>query len=856
MQLLLEQPPSEGQGEASPPLFFLQERPETLERQFETNTDEQEVFDRIKRGQKSMIRLKPSAEAYLLDEQTVYIKTERRDYVFNDTAGRFIGEILSKKPKRIEETKSINEFRFRVQAFVLKDWLIRQEIFIEEESVTEDHSAVTIFNGEGAEEIAKRRARVVIQGQDRSKGIVVEMISKRKTGEEERNSFAEVLATSLRDETNSRYPISKKIKAASVRVIATEARAENAIFDKTIAIEGDEVCVPVTLGEGLIEIGPVFGRKTRESYDILNQRALIKAGATHEISGGLPFIASPRFPTGGSVGKGIGRLIAYILDREFDEDPSEYVDDRVWTAPLEVVQNPEDPRLDLCRVARVHRLREDLDKMISLDDEGIKRSAIFSRLEILKGEERVLRVPIQNNLKQVRTQKIASGADGGHRLRECSETRSILLPFVDQSTGILDKIDLTALSKDIFMYSANRVLGSTTINPRNKSETARATGYPISAAGKGRTTEQAQVSCIAEAIERYSANHPVLRLPTVKGRYNEFQDQCLDPNDILLYSERQYGNREIINQSTSALIHKVPKPFNKEKDAMWSPVVNILDPDKSKLLPTAMLGFNYTLNLQPGTAMSCSNGLASGNSKSEAMIQALYEIIERDSCAIWWYNRLKVKRVAIPEKIRPYVSKIKCELKEEGRDLEILELPSDFEVHVSCCVSKDKNGRRICVGLGSHADKSVSIIRAVTEMYQMLVGINRYQDMSQLSGVGNGGIDGLVRDWLIKEKIDDHEYLVADEEQTADHGDALTFEYIEEELDWLLQQFKQKKIDVYAINMTSDSIGFPVVKVFAPSMRHFWPRFGDGRIFDLPVDLGYADVRKTEDEMNNLGFFF
>ena len=41
-----------------------------------------------------MIRLKPSAEAYLLDEQTVDIKTERRDNVFNDTAGRFIGEIL------------------------------------------------------------------------------------------------------------------------------------------------------------------------------------------------------------------------------------------------------------------------------------------------------------------------------------------------------------------------------------------------------------------------------------------------------------------------------------------------------------------------------------------------------------------------------------------------------------------------------------------------------------------------------------------------------------------------------------------------------------------------------------------
>lgn len=826
------------------------------ETQFETNADRGEVADKVKGDGNLMIKLERNADAYLLDEQTVYIKTKERDYVFNETAGRFIGEILSTKPKRIEETQTINEFRFKVQAFVLKDWLIKQKIFVEGDEKDNYDGAVTIFHQERVEDIAGRRARAIVSGSTEEKRIEVEMISKRKANRDERKRFVEKLAEAIKASINKKHPVSKKIKAPSLKVVVTESRAENAIFESVIEIGENDICIPVTLGENLIEIGPVFSDKTRKSYKILNQRALIKAGATHEISAGFPFIANSRFPASEKIAESIGRQIAYILDREFDADPAEYEDDRVWTTPLEVVEEPDDPRLNSCRVANIYLIREDLDKNVSLETKEVRQISLFSRLQMQKGEDQSLEVPIQTRLKHIREQKIARGADGGHRLRECNETRRNLLPLVDQTTGIIDKIDLTAISQDIFMYSANRVLGSATINPRNSSQTARATGYPISAAGKGRTTEQAQVSCIAEAVERYSANYPVLELPTIRAAQVELGNACLDPNDILLYSPKQYRNREIINKETTALIHKVPKEFNKKQPVMWSPVVNILEPEKSRFLPTAMLGFNYTLNLQPGTAMCCSNGLASGNSKSEAMIQALYEIIERDSCAVWWYNKLKVKKAAIPANVEGYINKIKGELKRDGRNLEILQLPTDFKVNVTCCVSTDKNGGRICVGLGSHADKSVSVVRAVTEMYQMLVGINRYKDMSQLSGIGNGGIDGLVRDWLMKEKIDDHCHLVGEDEQTKDDGVERSFEYIEEELDWLLDQYKQKDISIYAINMTSSSIGFPVVKVFAPSMRHFWPRFGEGRLFDLPVKLGYLENARDEDSMNRLGFFF
>ncbi|WP_019984861.1 hypothetical protein [Streptomyces sp. Amel2xE9] len=51
------------------------------------------------------------------------------------------------------------------------------------------------------------------------------------------------------------------------------------------------------------------------------------------------------------------------------------------------------------------------------------------------------------------------------------------------------------------------------------------------------------------------------------------------------------------------------------------------------------------------------------------------------------------------------------------------------------------------------------------------------------------------------------------------------------------------------LNQTRPDLRLPVVKVVVPGMRHFWPRFADGRLFDVPVALGrlseptpYADL--------------
>ena len=124
----------------------------------------------------------------------------------------------------------------------------------------------------------------------------------------------------------------------------------------------------------------------------------------------------------------------------------------------------------------------------------------------------------------------------------------------------------------------------------------------------------------------------------------------------------------------------------------------------------------------------------------------------------------------------------------------------------------------------------------------------------------NGGIDFIVQQWLFNEVIANHDYLLAketiDPKLLESMNSEIKFVHIEQELSWLLSIFKAKGFDVFGANFTTETIGFPVAKVFIPGMRHFWPRFAPGRLFNVPVELGYLDQATSESDLNKIGFFF
>ena len=799
--------------------------------------------------------------AYLLEHDVLYLTNESEEYIFNDQPSRFIVELLQNK-KSIDELSVDGLLKHRAQAYILRDWLVKKGLLhVEENNIKDENThtkdvVVDLRNTNGNHQIRKSIKSVEIEGN--------KMLNVRTYGYGENEQETRIKWTTKFSENLANIMKKKCVSINDTKIEAINFEVHSNRLDIITHKANDEIgenelIIPIIYNSKLIEIGPFHQKKYTKYVDILNERVGVRTGAVHTIGENKPFVPPSSFLPDEKDLATISSIVVHIIEEKLmnlhDLDNSQKY---VWTFNRDVLDNPKiSADFDSYLVEREIHVLEPIEEEQCLESDEIKKINIIPE-EYGHSNYILGKVPTLDTLRRG-TYKRCDVIDGGRRIYSTGKTRTRIKPFVDIATGVLQKLELTSLNNDIYSYGGSRIFGAANKSMKNTENTSRTTGFPVSAAGKGRTAYQSQVSCIAEALERYSANYPILKTPEIKSSYADMPDKCIHPNTILQYSKYQYENREKINDNSLGVIHQVPKLFDENREIFWSPIINLINTSDSRLLPTAMLGFNYTNNLQEGTAICCSNGLASGNSVCEAMVQAIYEIIERDSCAIWWYNKLKVNRAFIPENLDHYISNVIQRLVELDRNFNLLYLPTDFPVHVIACVSHKQDGSQICVGLGSHCDYSIAVSRALTEMYQMIVGESKSKDRN-INKTGNGGIDFIVQQWLFNEIIADHDYLVANEaidpKLLESMNSEIHFDYIEEELSWLLSTFEAKGFDVFGANFTAETIGFPVAKVFIPGMRHFWPRFAPGRLFEVPVELGYLDQATSESDLNEIGFFF
>jgi oxazoline/thiazoline synthase len=57
-------------------------------------------------------------------------------------------------------------------------------------------------------------------------------------------------------------------------------------------------------------------------------------------------------------------------------------------------------------------------------------------------------------------------------------------------------------------------------------------------------------------------------------------------------------------------------------------------------------------------------------------------------------------------------------------------------------------------------------------------------------------------------------------------------------------------LDFLVLDQTRPDIEVPVVRVAVPGMRHFYRRFAPGRLYDVPVKLGWLERRLGETDLN------
>mgnify|MGYP001800475678 FL=1 len=58
-------------------------------------------------------------------------------------------------------------------------------------------------------------------------------------------------------------------------------------------------------------------------------------------------------------------------------------------------------------------------------------------------------------------------------------------------------------------------------------------------------------------------------------------------------------------------------------------------------------------------------------------------------------------------------------------------------------------------------------------------------------------------------------------------------------------------MEMLVLDQTRADIGLRVAKVIVPGMRHMWKRLAPGRLYQVPVKMGWLKEAFTEEQLNS-----
>jgi ribosomal protein S12 methylthiotransferase accessory factor len=482
------------------------------------------------------------------------------------------------------------------------------------------------------------------------------------------------------------------------------------------------------------------------------------------------------------------------------------------------------------------------DHIVSLDLTGstIARHYVAARPQCPECGQKKLRDPRRAPAPIA----LAAGAklvmtSGGYRSVSSRATVSRFRKHVSPLTGVVSRLERVEADLPL---NTNYYASHNFSAPAKTVDELRS-GLSGGSFGKGSTAEQGEASALMEAIERYSGIFQGDEIRQ-RRRYTDFPPgDAILPNDVQLFSDAQFRGERLAIDGPE--LTPTPPPFDPSAEIEWSPVWSLRD-ERLKYLPTGLLYFFHTDSIAAGEIHADSNGCAAGNTIEEAIVQGFLELVERDSYAIWWYNRLQRQELDLSQFDDSYIRDLKSQLAETGRRLWVLDITNDLGIPSFVAMSHAaQNGHDFVeYGSGSHFDARIALLRALTEVNQFLaIGLMGARNAGPLSQ--EDGSPFYLRD---------HPYLIPNGPAQIRPDLGAEFGGLDKrgQVMACVNAVKRLGLDFLVLDQTRPDIEVPVVRVIVPGLRHFYRRFAPGRLYDVPVKLGWRERPLTESDLNPL----
>jgi putative methanogenesis marker protein 1 len=310
--------------------------------------------------------------------------------------------------------------------------------------------------------------------------------------------------------------------------------------------------------------------------------------------------------------------------------------------------------------------------------------------------------------------------------------------------------------------------------------------------GKGGTELEAKVAGIMEGIERYSAE----AIPR-------------DPEGFM-YSDLLRAGKNALDPRL--LI--IPKEGEFDKNMPWMEGYDIAN-NESIFVPLCAVVHPNPYYF-PSLFRSSSNGVASGNTLEEAIFYALTEVIERDSWSLVEATRnTGAKIMDFPPRVAEMVEKFT----KAGVEVILRDITSDLGIPTIAAVSDDverKDPRLLTIGMGTHTNAEIAMIRALTEVAQSRA--------TQIHGAREDATIAQFREAMGYERVKrmNAYWFKGDEYKPAADIKSCATPDFKTDIEEMIKRIRAAGLDrVIVFDLTDPEIKIPVVRVVVPGLECF-----------------------------------
>lgn len=376
----------------------------------------------------------------------------------------------------------------------------------------------------------------------------------------------------------------------------------------------------------------------------------------------------------------------------------------------------------------------------------------------------------------------------------------------------------------------------------------------FNSSGKGIDSSQSLMSGIGEMLER----HHLYRVSNFEKFYkNSIRAESKETpwGNYFGYSEKQLisreeKNKELMLGDPGFILDKV----SIDSEIHWLDAFN-LKTRKKERIPAQACYFPFAdpRLVKDKLLFACSsNGLASGRSKIEALIQGLCEIVERDQVGIWWHGKISLPGIDVSsfenKKLNTFLSSYKNEKK---RNVFVLDLTMDLNIPTVATISYNpRNKSQLSYGFGSHYSIEMAIERSLTEMAQLDRYYSQYWDGKKPKHEDfKKFLDIDLENCPFLKPIDNSFKLKSDYSDNI-----LNHEYsMNERFDDLINNLLVKGINLYVKDYPKLNESIETMRVFAPELNNHMQRFKVKRLYDVLKNCFNKDIK--ESELNQISLY-